>query len=250
VAALRTDLTQKTDHHSIERDELLAHRTTEDRQHQRELSELSTARQQAEHASTHPQAGQGSAPAATATLPIDPSGTRSMMSNAQLNRIPSIELQLFKWISLVGAAEIPDCVELKRAGTRIWIKHARQPLAGFGEVVPVLTLSNIQLNPRLKGRGWLTEFVELCDTLIPWPALFVERVQNPRLPTFLKRKGFIELQHANFYRPSKAWRTRHGWLPEQALAAQQEADRAHVRPLWEDADAIAQFNAHRKEINR
>lgn len=62
---------------------------------------------------------------------------------------------------------------------------------------PRLTLSNIQLNPRLKDRGWLTEFVELCDTLIPWPALFVERVQNPKLPTFLRRKGFIELQHAN-----------------------------------------------------
>ena len=42
-----------------------------------------------------------------------------MMSNAQLNRIPSVELQLFKWISLVEAGEIPDCVELKRVGTRI-----------------------------------------------------------------------------------------------------------------------------------
>lgn len=76
VAALRTELTQKSDQHSIERDALLAHlRATEDRalaevdrarqalqrlqhsattqarQHQRELSELSTARQQAEHAS-------------------------------------------------------------------------------------------------------------------------------------------------------------------------------------------------------
>jgi chromosome segregation ATPase len=73
VAALRTELAQKTDQHTAERDELLAHlRATEDRalaevdrarqalqqlqhsattqarQHQRELSELSTARQQAE----------------------------------------------------------------------------------------------------------------------------------------------------------------------------------------------------------
>lgn len=173
-----------------------------------------------------------------------------MMSNAQLNRIPSIELQLFKWISLVDAAEIPDCVELKRAGTRIWIKHARQPLAGLGDAVPVLTLSNIQLNPRLKGRGWLTEFIELCDTLIPWPALFVERVQNPRLPAFLRRKGFIELQHANFYRPSKAWRACHDWSADHAMAAQQHADRAHVRPLWDDPDAIAQFIAQRKETHR
>lgn len=31
-----------------------------------------------------------------------------MMSNAQLNRLPSIELQLFKWISLVEADQIPD----------------------------------------------------------------------------------------------------------------------------------------------
>ncbi|MBM9912259.1 DNA-binding protein [Stenotrophomonas lactitubi] len=78
VAALRTELAQKADQHSIERDELLAHlRATEDRalaevdrarqalqqlqhsattqarQHQRELSELSTARQQAEQASAH-----------------------------------------------------------------------------------------------------------------------------------------------------------------------------------------------------
>ena len=86
--------------------------------------------------------------------------------------------------------------------------------------------------------------------MIPWPALLVERVQKPRLPAFLRRKGFIELQHANFYRQSKAWRTRHGWLPDQALDAEQQADRAHVRPLWENADAIAQFNAYRKEIHR
>ena len=173
-----------------------------------------------------------------------------MMSNAQLNQIPSIELQLFKWISLVDIAAIPDCVELKRAGTRVWIKHARQPLAGFGDAVPVLSLSNIQLNPRLKGRGWLTEFVELCDILIPWPALFVERVQNPRLPAFLRRKGFIELQHANFYRPSKVWRARHGWSHDQTMAAQHQADRAHVRPLWDDPDAIVQFIAQQKETHQ
>lgn len=76
VAALRTELAQKADQHSAERDELLAHlRATEDRaltevdrtrqalqqlqhsvstqarQHQRELSELSAARHQAEQAS-------------------------------------------------------------------------------------------------------------------------------------------------------------------------------------------------------
>ncbi|MCF7752756.1 DNA-binding protein [Bacillus subtilis subsp. subtilis] len=76
VTALRTELAQKTDQHTAERDELLAHsRATEDRalaevdrarqalqqlqhsastqvrQHQRELSELSSARQQAEQAS-------------------------------------------------------------------------------------------------------------------------------------------------------------------------------------------------------
>jgi hypothetical protein len=37
-----------------------------------------------------------------------------MMSNAQLTRIPSIELQLFRWISLVDAAGVPDCAELKQ----------------------------------------------------------------------------------------------------------------------------------------
>ncbi len=76
VAALRTELAQKTDQHTAERDELLAHlRATEDRslaevdrarralqqlqhsvstqvrQHQRELNELSTARQHAEQTS-------------------------------------------------------------------------------------------------------------------------------------------------------------------------------------------------------
>lgn len=120
-------------------------------------------------------------------------------------------------------------------------------MARFGDAVPVLTLSNIQLNPRLQGRGWLTEFVELCDTLIPWPALLVEGVQNPRLPAFLRRKGFIQLQHADFYRPSKAWRAFHGWSPDQALAAQHQADRTHIRPLWDDPDAIANFVAQQKE---
>lgn len=129
-----------------------------------------------------------------------------------MNRIPSIELQLFKWISLVEAGEIPDYVELKRAGTRVWIKHARQRLAGLlGDTVPVLTLSSIQLN---------------------------------------RRRGFIELQHANLYRPSKAWRARQGWSPDHALAAQHQTGRAHVRPLWDDPDAITDFIARQKEIHQ
>lgn len=166
-----------------------------------------------------------------------------MMKNSQLNRIPSIELQLLKWIALVDAAMIPDCVDLQRAGTRIWIKRARHDLAGFGEEVPVLTLSNVQVNRRLQGKGWFTGFLDLCDTLVPWPALYIERVQNQRLPAFLKRKGFIALQHDNFYRPSKSWRAANGWTPEDACAAQRSADAAHVRSLCDDPVAIAELTA-------
>jgi len=145
-----------------------------------------------------------------------------MMSNSQLKKkkVPSVELQLLKWISLVDAAVIPDCVYLDRTGTQIWIKRAIHHLAGFGDNVAVLTLSNITVNRRLQGKGWFTGFLELCDTLIPWPALYIERVQNPRLPSFLKRQGFIELQHENFYRPSKAWRATHRWSHEDARLAQ------------------------------
>lgn len=81
-----------------------------------------------------------------------------MMENSQLNRIPSIELQLLKWIALVDAAMIPNRVDLQRAGTRIWIKRARHDLAGFGEEAPALTLSNVQVNRRLQGKGWFTGF--------------------------------------------------------------------------------------------
>ncbi len=159
-----------------------------------------------------------------------------MMRNAKLNKIPSVELQLLKWISLVDAGMIPACVDLKRGGTRIWIKRACHDLAGVGDDVSVLTLSNISLNRRLKVRGWFTEFLALCDALVPWPALYVEGVQNPRLPVFLRLQGFVELQHDNFYRPSLRWRTQHGWSPEDFRAAQSAAERAHVRSLFENPE--------------
>lgn len=111
------------------------------------------------------------------------------------------------------------------------------------------TLSSIQLNARLRGRGWFTNFPELCDALIPWPALFVERVQNPKLSAFLKRKGLIEPQHAKFYRPSKAWRTRHGWSHDEVTTAQHQAGRAHLRPLRDNLEA-AQFIAQHKAKHR
>ncbi len=173
-----------------------------------------------------------------------------MMRNAKLNEIPSIELQLLKWIALVDVGMIPDCVDLKRAGTRLWIKRAQHSLAGFGDDVPVLTLSNVQVNRRLQGKGWFTGFLDLCDTLIPWPALHIEGVQNPRLPSFLRRQGFIELQHKNFYRPSKLWRATHSWTPEDARGAQRSADNAHVRPLYDDPAAMAEITATLRQVKR
>lgn len=166
-----------------------------------------------------------------------------MMTPSQLKKIPSIELQLHRWITLVEDGKIADCVYLDKAGTQIWIKRAHQNLAGFGDDVPVLTLGNISVNRKLRGKGWFTGFLDLCDALIPWSALYVERVQNPRLPGFLKRQGFVELQYDNFYRPSLGWRTKHGWSPEDISAAQSAAEQAHVRPFYEDPEAMAKLTA-------
>lgn len=164
-----------------------------------------------------------------------------MMRNAQLNRIPSIELQLLKWIELVDEGNIPDCVNLQRAGTRLWIKRARQRLPGFGDDVRVLTLSNVQVNRRSQGKGWFTGFLDLCDTLMPWPALYVECVQNKRLANFLSRQGFIALQHDNFYRPSKRWRAINSWTSEDISDAQRAANSVHVRSLFDEPAAIAEL---------
>jgi len=162
-----------------------------------------------------------------------------MMKNSELNRIPSIELQLLKWLSLVDSNLIPGCVELVRGGSRVYIKRARQNLAGFDDDVKVLTLSNVQVNQRLKGKGWFTGFLDLCDELNPWSATYVESVENTRLPPFLRRQGFIELQYQNFYRPSKSWRSRHSWTTQIAADAQACADRSHVRSLLDDPVAVA-----------
>lgn len=173
-----------------------------------------------------------------------------MMTPRQLKKIPSIELQLHRWITLVDDDEIPDCVYLDKAGTQIWIKRARQNLAGFGDDVQVLTLSNISVNPRLRGKGWFTGFLDLCDALAPWPALYMGGIQNPRLPAFLRQQGFVELQHYNFYRPSRRWRAMHGWSPQDISAAQSAAERAHVRPFFEDPEAMAKFIAEWSPLQR
>jgi len=165
-----------------------------------------------------------------------------MMKISELNRIPSIELQLLKWISLVDSGMAPDCADLRRDGSRIWIKRAQHYLPGFGDDVTTLALSNVQVNPRIQGKGWFTGFLDLCDALTPWPAVYVERVQNPRLPAFLRRQGFIALQYDNFYRPSGLWRSSHRWTPQDAVEAQQCADRAHVRSLLDDPEALAGFS--------
>lgn len=173
-----------------------------------------------------------------------------MMTPRQLKKIPSVELQLHRWITLVEDHKIPDCVYLDRAGTQIWIKRARQNLAGFGDDVQVLTLSNISVNPRLRSKGWFTGFLGLCDALAPWPALYVERVQNPRLPAFLQRQGFVELQYDNFYRPSLRWRAQHGWSPADISAAQSAAEQARLRPLIQDSEAMAEFMAEWSPLQR
>lgn len=122
-----------------------------------------------------------------------------MVTPSQLKKIPSMELQLHRWIRLVDDDKIPDSVYLERAGRQIWGRRALQHLAGLGDDVLVLSLGNITLTPKLRGKGWFTEFLDLFDALVPRPALYVKRVQNRRLPAFLGRQGFVELQHDNPY---------------------------------------------------
>jgi len=160
-----------------------------------------------------------------------------MLKNSELNRIPSIELQLLRWFSLVDSNLVQDCVDLKRDGSKIYVKRSRQHLPGFGNGVRVFTLSNVFVNPRLQGKGWFTGFLDLCDELNPWAATYVESVQNARLPEFLRRQGFIEIQHKNFYRPSKKWRSQNTWTAQQAAEAQASADRSHVPSIWDDTEA-------------
>ncbi|MEA9479272.1 hypothetical protein VC290_02425 [Xanthomonas campestris] len=162
-----------------------------------------------------------------------------MMTNTQLNRIPSVELQLLTWLRFVKVGGIPNRVDLKRGGFRVQVHPAIHNLDGFGRRVHVLNIAQVVANPRYEGRGWFTGFLELCDELNPWDATYVGSVVNPRLPAFLRRQGFIEQQGAHFYRPSKAWRVRHSWSVECASSAQADADAARVEGLLDNFELEA-----------
>ncbi|MDR6696267.1 hypothetical protein J2X70_003774 [Stenotrophomonas sp. 1337] len=155
-----------------------------------------------------------------------------MMTNTQLNRIPSVELQLLTWLRLLEGKAVPQRVDLKRGGFKVHVHSAVHNLDGFGERVRVLNIASVVANPRYEGRGWFTGFLDLCDELNPWDATYVASVVNPRLPDFLRRRGFIEQQWAQFYRPSKTWRAHNDWSPERAASAQTIADAAHVEELY------------------
>lgn len=47
-----------------------------------------------------------------------------MMTNTQLNRIPSVELQLLTWLRLLEGKGVPQRVDLKRAGFKVHV-HCR-----------------------------------------------------------------------------------------------------------------------------
>ncbi len=129
-----------------------------------------------------------------------------------VRRMISIELQFFAWMKLVDDRKIARCVDLRRGGYQLYIRRSTCfTLPGIGKNVTTLDIASVSLTPRLRGKRWFSCFLELVDHLVPWDAIYVEAVRNPRLGPYLLSVGFIEYGDNNYYRPTRAWRDRHGW---------------------------------------
>ncbi len=135
-----------------------------------------------------------------------------------VRRMVSIELQFFAWMRLVEDRKIARCIDLKRGGYQLYMRRSTCfSLPGIGRRVTTLDIASVSLTPKLRGKGWFGCFLELVDHLVPWDAIYVEAVRNPRLGPYLLSVGFIEYGDCSYYRPTRAWRERHGWS-EQARA--------------------------------
>ncbi|PPV00255.1 hypothetical protein XpopCFBP1817_01455 [Xanthomonas populi] len=87
----------------------------------------------------------------------------------------------------------------------------------------MLTGHSVFLAPELRGKGWFKDFIDLADHAVPWDAILVECVHNPRLRSYLRSSGFIEVGQDNFYRPTKSWRVKHSWDEKSRELAAAEA---------------------------
>lgn len=82
---------------------------------------------------------------------------------------------------------------VERGQHRAYLRYHVRPFLAIGQLHLTITLANIVLPPRACGQGWFTH------TLLPqvegWAAqkrlpLVVENVFNPRLESFLRRRGY------------------------------------------------------------
>lgn len=156
-----------------------------------------------------------------------------------VRRMVSIELQFFSWMKLVEDRKIARCIDLRRGGYQLYLRRSTCfTLPGIGERVTTLDIASVSLTPKLRGKRWFTCFLELVDHLVPWDAIYVEAVRNPRLGPHLFSAGFIEYGDNNYYRPTRAWRERHGWSDRDRAEAAAVALASKPTSLLDSLDLL------------
>ncbi|WP_193314025.1 hypothetical protein [Xanthomonas sp. LMG 12462] len=150
-----------------------------------------------------------------------------------IRRLPSVELQFFAWVQLVDDGKISRCIDLRKRGYNLYIRRSTcwsLPLVGRGATT--LDVASVFLAPKLRGNGWFKCFLDLADQLVPWDAIYVQSVQNPKLGSYLLSTGFIDLGQDNFYRPTRNWRAKYAWddTSRELAAAEALASRPVTLP--------------------
>jgi hypothetical protein len=104
---------------------------------------------------------------------------------------------LADWIKRIGTRKYMTNEWLYASDMKVYVRK------GFHVCGTCLDIASIEVYD--KGEGTFTAFLEAAHAMNPWDATFCESVQEERLCSFLKRKGFTQQGDLvpNFYKLKK-----------------------------------------------
>lgn len=74
---------------------------------------------------------------------------------------------------------------------KIYMRKATHAIGG--QVVKTLDIANIHIDETERGQGVGTMLIDWLHQQNPFPVTFVESIQNPRLYTHLKARGWLDV---------------------------------------------------------
>ena len=82
----------------------------------------------------------------------------------------------------------------------LYVRHGRRYINGV-EFPNILDIANVEVE--IKGKGTFTRLIERIRSEYPGIGIYVESIQNPRLPAKLEQLGFTKVE--GIFPPSYYW---------------------------------------------